>query len=57
VIVCLALGRFVVRLLLGERSERYMMFVRFLIGVTLLAVFSTLLTSALSSTRWRRFSD
>jgi hypothetical protein len=42
VIVCIALGRFIVRLLLGERPERYMTFVSFLIGVTLLALLSTL---------------
>jgi hypothetical protein len=42
VIVCLALGRFVVRLLLGDRPERSMTFVSLLIGVALLSIFSTL---------------
>ena len=42
VIICIALGRFVVRLLMGDRPERYMTFVSLLIGVTLLALLSTL---------------
>ncbi len=42
VIVCIALGRFFVRLLLGERPERYMTFVSLLVGVTLLALVTSL---------------
>ncbi|MEO8396302.1 MAG: hypothetical protein ABI700_25140, partial [Chloroflexota bacterium] len=42
VIVCIALGRIVVRVLFGNRPERYMTFVSLLIGVALLALLSTL---------------
>jgi len=42
VVVCIALGRFFVRLFFGDHPERYMTFVSFLIGVTLLALLSTL---------------
>jgi hypothetical protein len=42
VIVCLALGRFAVRLLLGERPERVMTYVSLVIGAALLAVVSSL---------------
>lgn len=42
VIVCIALGRFMVRLLLGDRPERYMTYVSLLLGVVLLALASSL---------------
>ena len=42
VIVCIALGRFVVRLLLGDRPERYMTYVSLATGVALLALISSL---------------
>jgi hypothetical protein len=42
VIVCIALGRFLVRLLLGDRPERYMTYVSLLLGVILLALVSSL---------------
>lgn len=42
VIVCVALGRFFVRLFFGERPERYMTYVSLLLGVVLLALISSL---------------
>ncbi|MCC6804900.1 MAG: polymer-forming cytoskeletal protein [Anaerolineae bacterium] len=42
VIVCIAIGRFIVRLLFGERPERYMTYVSLLIGATLLALVTSL---------------
>ena len=42
VIVCIGIGRLLVRLLLGERRERYMTYVSLLIGVLLLALAASL---------------
>lgn len=42
VIVCIALGRFLVRVLFGDRPERYMTFVSLLIGTALLALVTSL---------------
>ncbi len=42
VIVCIALGRFMVRVILGERHEGYMTYVSLLIGVLLLALTASL---------------
>jgi hypothetical protein len=42
VIVCIALGRFIVRVLFGNRPERPMTYVSLLIGVALLALGSSL---------------
>ncbi len=42
VIVCIALGRLTVRLLLGDRPERYMTYVSLLIGVVLIALAASL---------------
>ncbi len=42
VIVAIAVGRLVVRLLLGDRRERYMTFISLLIGALLLALLSAL---------------
>ena len=42
VIVCIALGRFVVRMILGNRPERWMTYVSLLVGVISLALLSSL---------------
>jgi len=42
VIVCIALGRFTVRLLFGDRPARYMTYVSLLIGTIMLALLSSL---------------
>ena len=41
-IVCIALGRFFVRLLLGDRSERAVTFISLFVGVILLSLISSL---------------